>query len=43
MPYFGMLDISHGFAKPSKAPNHVKRNVKKNKMARASRRNNRRH
>lgn len=42
MPYFGMLDIRRDFA-PSSAPKHVKRNTKKSKMARASRRNNRKH
>lgn len=44
MPYTGMLDIGLGAfesQQSSRAPKHVKRNMKKSKMARASRRNNR--
>lgn len=45
MPYTGMLDIGMGTFEAQHAsgrpPKHVKRNTKKSKMARASRRNNR--
>lgn len=45
MPYTGMLDIGMGTfeadRRASKPPKHVRRNTNKSKMARASRRNNR--
>lgn len=46
MPYAGMISgmgmfEDHRF--PDKPPRHVKRNTKKSKMAKASRRNNRKH
>ena len=47
MPYTGMLDIGMGVFEswriPPKAPKYTKRNTKKSKMAKSSRRNNRKH